>query len=48
MVFLAKSVVRDLLVYEPEDRINMADAMQHHWIQKDIERLEELYREVTL
>ncbi|KAG9105014.1 Meiosis-specific serine/threonine-protein kinase mek1 [Ceratobasidium sp. 370] len=42
----AKDIVRGLLVYEPEGRMNVADALEHCWVQKDIDLLEELYREV--
>lgn len=43
----AKSIVRKLLVYEPELRCSAAGAMQHQWIQKDIQRLQKLYQNVT-
>ncbi|KAG8685902.1 Meiosis-specific serine/threonine-protein kinase mek1, partial [Ceratobasidium sp. 395] len=43
----AKKLVRSLLVSAPERRMNVADALKHRWIQKDIERLKELYDQVT-
>ncbi|KAG8710681.1 Meiosis-specific serine/threonine-protein kinase mek1 [Ceratobasidium sp. 394] len=42
----AKDIVRKLLVHEPEDRMNVADALEHPWVQKDIGLLEDLYRGV--
>ncbi|KAG8748255.1 Meiosis-specific serine/threonine-protein kinase mek1 [Ceratobasidium sp. 414] len=43
----AKDIVRNLLAHEPEGRMNVADALEHRWVQEDIELLEDLYREVT-
>ncbi|QRV75031.1 Serine/threonine-protein kinase [Ceratobasidium sp. AG-Ba] len=43
----AKSMVRNLLAYEPELRMNISEALQHRWIQKDIAQLAQLYEEIT-
>ncbi|QRW17915.1 Serine/threonine-protein kinase [Rhizoctonia solani] len=43
----ARSIVRKLLVYEPDLRCSVASAVQHLWIQKDITQLDKLYRDLT-
>ncbi|KAJ1307507.1 hypothetical protein OPQ81_001606 [Rhizoctonia solani] len=39
----AASIVRKLLVYQPNGRWSVASAMQHPWIQRDIKKLEKMY-----
>jgi serine/threonine protein kinase len=46
-IAIARNIICKLLVYEPEERHSVSDAMQHHWIQKDIDRLGKLYQEVN-
>ncbi|CAE6425276.1 unnamed protein product [Rhizoctonia solani] len=43
----ARRIVRELLVYEPNKRMSVASAMQHIWIEKDINQLEKKYQSVT-
>lgn len=43
----AKNLIRKLLVYDPKLRCCALGAMKHQWIQQDINRLEELYKDVT-
>lgn len=46
-VGIAKNLIRKLLVYDPKLRCCALGAMKHQWIQQDINRLEELYKDVT-
>ncbi|CAE6515943.1 unnamed protein product [Rhizoctonia solani] len=43
----ARNIVRKLLVYEPDLRCDVASAIEHRWVQKDIRQLEKMYRNLT-